>query len=237
MKGMKFDGKSAICGAAGGLLAGGAAGYLLCRHHLRAAMDRRLDEEVARIKSHYNDKSKAFLQTGSPFIGPHSGVHIEDEELPTVGGDSVPDTAPGEPATTPHPLEGFPDEEELAAAAVLVEEQLVQQNAFANAAQHKPKKPYRISRSVFSESPVGTQQLAITYYAGDKTLVDDKDEPVLEVSRIVGALTPLSFGGISEDPHICYVRNEELEVDFEITLDARSYADAVLNYGDPSLET
>jgi hypothetical protein len=94
-------------------------------------------------------------------------------------------------------------------------------------------KPYVIPFEEFGDSPPGYQQITVTYYAGDGVLADDQDQPIRDISRTVGPLNPLSFGGVSKDPHIRYVRNQRLEIDFEIILNARSYAEAVLNYGNP----
>lgn len=94
-------------------------------------------------------------------------------------------------------------------------------------------KPYVISPAEFSESLVGWQQLSITYYAGDKVLADDAEQPIRDVLMTTGPISREGFGGISEDPSIRYIRNEKLELDFEIRWDDRSYAEAVLNYGNP----
>ena len=94
--------------------------------------------------------------------------------------------------------------------------------------------PYAISLDDFADQNEGWQQLTITYYALDDVLVDDKDQPIRDVLGTTGHLDALGFGGISEDPHIRFVRNPKLELDFEIVLDARSYADVILNYGNPN---
>jgi hypothetical protein len=52
--------------------------------------------------------------------------------------------------------------------------------------------------------------------------------------RTVGELDKSFFGGVSGSKHLAYVRNEVLEVDFEIVFDSRTYVDAVLGYGNPN---
>jgi hypothetical protein len=94
-----------------------------------------------------------------------------------------------------------------------------------------------ISPLEFAEpDEIGWTQVTITYYAGDSVLVDDREQPIRNVRNTVGPLSVNGFGGISEHSAIRYVRNEKLEIDFEIVLDERSYADAVLNYGNPNRE-
>lgn len=238
LKGLKLDAKSTVLGAGAGLALGGVAGYLLCRRLLLADLDRRLTEEVSKVKSHYNDRAKAFLETGIPSVGrPVPTTVAADEDGNGDDGESAvgestgteAEVKPADVTTAQDPFEGLPTEEELAEEADLDE-----RNLFVEAKKRVYGKPRRISLAEFSETPPGTQNITITYYGGDKVLVDEKDEPIRDHHKIVGALTPLSFGGISGDPHICYVRNEELEVDFEVVLDARSYAEAILNYGRPN---
>ena len=91
-----------------------------------------------------------------------------------------------------------------------------------------------ISLEEFCEPIEGYEQLTIMYFAADKVLVDDKDAPIRDVRGTVGTISALGFGGVSRDPNIRYVRNERLELDFEILLDPRSYAEAILNYGNPN---
>jgi hypothetical protein len=100
--------------------------------------------------------------------------------------------------------------------------------------------PYVISLEEFVDPPPGWQQLTITYFAAgkDKVMVDERHEPIPNFHKIVGKLQgPQDFGGISGDPHIRYVRNQEMESDFEILLDARSYAEGILHYGQPNRES
>lgn len=93
-------------------------------------------------------------------------------------------------------------------------------------------KPYVISVAEFFEDNKTYQKLTITYYTADKVLVDDKDVPITDILRTVG-LGIHKFGEQSDDENIVYVRNDRLELDFEIVKDERSYTEVVLGYGDP----
>lgn len=94
-------------------------------------------------------------------------------------------------------------------------------------------KPYEISRDDMGEAPVGWQGICITYYGGDNVLVDDQDDPIRDILKTVGPINKENFATMSGKPYVRLVRNERLEVDFEIAYDPRAYADAVLNYGKP----
>ena len=95
-------------------------------------------------------------------------------------------------------------------------------------------KPYRISAEEFAEEIVGFQKVNVTYYAGDDVLADDKEDPLRVYVPTVGPMNVKDFGGVSGDPMIMFVRNHKLELDFEITLDHRTFTEVVLGYGNPS---
>lgn len=81
------------------------------------------------------------------------------------------------------------------------------------------KAPYTISYEEFGENDYET--VGMTYYA-DKVLVEDiTDEVVDDVDGTIGCDSLLRFGEYEED--MLYVRNDELQVDYEISLSSRSY--------------
>jgi hypothetical protein len=96
-------------------------------------------------------------------------------------------------------------------------------------------KPYVISDAEFAEGCTDDgcvhQCLSIRWYDEDEVLVDDRDQPIPDVRRTTGPISKASFGGVAGEPYIMYVRNEKLQVDFEIAFDERAYTEAVLNYG------
>lgn len=92
-------------------------------------------------------------------------------------------------------------------------------------AHREPPKPYIIHRDEYDEMLDEYRQCALTYYEGDNIFTDEHDVPVYDAETIVGKVI---FGHGSEDPSICFVRNEKLEADFEIILDHGSYQQEVL---------
>ena len=86
------------------------------------------------------------------------------------------------------------------------------------------KKPY-----VIKPDELGDEQYDIcvlTYYA-DKVLANDWDEVVEDVDGTVGKDNLKTFGQYEED--CVYVRNDELELDYEINKDARRFVDIGLD--------
>lgn len=81
--------------------------------------------------------------------------------------------------------------------------------------------PYIIPPEEFGESDE-YEKISLTYYA-DKVLVDDNDDIIDNVDEIVG-LDFLNHFGEYEDDSV-FVRNDELQCDYEILLDLRKYSD------------
>lgn len=83
-------------------------------------------------------------------------------------------------------------------------------------------KPYIIAPEEFGENDYET--ISLTYYA-DRVLADEMDEVIDNVDDIVGSESLEHFGEYEDDS--VFVRNDRLEVDYEILLDMRNYSDVV----------
>jgi hypothetical protein len=225
MERIQIDGKSAVFGALAGGAACGVLGYLLGSRRMRKSAEQRIESEVQSVKDHYQHRADLAA----------AGADHDDDRIPAVGPeDPVDETESVDPR-----LEGIEgrDDYEDGLEQVDVENLTYEpppDSPPAPLVNRDAAKPYAISVEEFGEQGDGWQQLTITYYALDKVLVDDKDQPIRDIQGTVGPLDALGFGGISGDPHIRYVRCHKLEIDFEIVLDARSYADVILNYGNPN---
>ncbi len=69
----------------------------------------------------------------------------------------------------------------------------------------------------------GYHECTCTWYAGDKILADEEDEPIDFVSATVGETFMDHFGDYAEG--VVHVRNERNMSDYEITYDSRMYDD------------
>ena len=94
--------------------------------------------------------------------------------------------------------------------------------------------PYVISREEFFENDGDNEQVSITYYAGDDVLVDERDEPIPDADSTVGDENLLRFGEGSGDRHIVYIRNETLNLDFEVAMSVNKYTEEVLGLTESS---
>lgn len=91
-----------------------------------------------------------------------------------------------------------------------------------------PEKPYIITHDEFYESE--NQMVTLTWYEGDEVLADEKDAHIPDIDRVVGEDNLLRIGYGSGDPNVLYVRNEKMEVDFEVVKNEGKYTEQVLGF-------
>jgi hypothetical protein len=93
--------------------------------------------------------------------------------------------------------------------------------------------PFLITRTEFDDAEeTSNQKVGITYYMGDGVLADDHDVPIRDSAELVGTDFLAGFGS-TDDPDIVYVRNNTVQIDFEIVRSQSGYAEHVLEYGKP----
>jgi hypothetical protein len=85
--------------------------------------------------------------------------------------------------------------------------------------------PYVIHRDEFVLEEMGYEQTTVTYYAGDDIMTDVNDVPIYNHASMIH---PLKFGHGSGDQNVVYIRNESLELEWEVLLHNGRYAVEVL---------
>lgn len=103
-------------------------------------------------------------------------------------------------------------------------------NQEAEEARRSEEAPYVISHDEFMENTFEHGQNTLTYYKADDVLADERDQAIEEVESTVGVRNLTRFGHGSRDSNIVYIRNERLELDFEVTLNQGSYAEEVMGF-------
>lgn len=88
--------------------------------------------------------------------------------------------------------------------------------------------PYVITFEEFYRGEGDYEQTQVTYFEGDDTLVDAKENPIPDPDSIVGEDNLTLFGYGSKDGNIVFVRNEAIQVDFEIARSRGTFAEEVL---------
>ena len=234
IKEMRIDARSAAAGGAAGLVVGLCAGYFAQRRVFQA----RLDKELLAVKEYYNGRFEELenlaMATRLSAVASFPAGDEDDGEA-AVGhhpAESPAEPGPGASRVAPAQIDGAIMQaaaERLGLQQPPAPEDVDLDVIEAELKEKVKTKPYQISEEEFLEGVDGYQQLAITYYAGDKVLVDDKEQPIPDILRTVGMLDRDMFGKET----VRYVRNDKLEIDFEVILSNRSYVDAILHYGRP----
>ena len=94
-----------------------------------------------------------------------------------------------------------------------------------------------IRRKEFFEGPVdGYDQTTVTYYQNEDILVEYPSDKQLDVKAAVGSIRPNWFGQEADDENVCYVRNTNIKIEFEVNRSQGSYAKDVLGLGDNGAE-
>lgn len=169
-----------------------------------------------------------------------------------VGDDTVPDRIPKRdlPKPVSHPEDGESMEsfekrlinqaaeevEEMAERAG--EEDIVRHNIFeshgrphydeeVDMSERGNGRPYILTRQEWQDSEPNYHQSTLTYYEGDNVLTDDQEQPISgrDFNNVVGDEGNLRFGHGSEDMNVVYIRNDQLEIDFEVVRSLGRFAD------------
>lgn len=110
---------------------------------------------------------------------------------------------------------------------------IISEDGFDYAEEEKlrsPHAPYVISKEEFGENEDSYEQVTITYFVGDDVVMDEKEEVIENQDEVVGEDNLLRFGDGSGNPHIVYIRNEKLTLDFEVIKDMNKYSEKILGF-------
>lgn len=88
--------------------------------------------------------------------------------------------------------------------------------------------PYIITQDEFLRADPGFEQQVLTYYVGDDTLADQSDNVIDLPDDVVGPDTLNRFGQGSSDARTVYVRNNKMNLDFEVVKSDGKYSHEVL---------
>jgi hypothetical protein len=91
-------------------------------------------------------------------------------------------------------------------------------------------KPYVISLKSYMEDREDMDKQCVTYFEGDDVLCDDRETVIPDIETTIGNDACTKFGQDSEDENVVYVRNEQINTDFEVVRDPRSFSEVVLGF-------
>jgi hypothetical protein len=93
-----------------------------------------------------------------------------------------------------------------------------------------PDEPYVISEEEFLENEPEHVQHNLTYFEEDDVLTDEQDQPIPDTEETVGNANLLRFGQGTKDNNTVFIRNEKLNIDFEVSRNKGSYVREVLGF-------
>lgn len=89
--------------------------------------------------------------------------------------------------------------------------------------------PYVIPVQAYMDGEELYNQFTFTYYAGDKTLVNEADEVVEDINGVVGFHNLDKFGEESGNTDTVYIRNDRLESEYELLRDPDKFSANVMS--------
>lgn len=216
-----------------GIFIGGLITYKVTERRLSTKFDQELTEQIAAAKAY-----RVRVAKEGEFETPEGAVEalIPDEVVEAVQtyqgrSKSVAYNKPGTIDPRP-PVEVVVENVEVKQNVTVVTENDPRDwdyNAEIADRELNPDVPYTISFAEFNENNVGHEQTTFTYYSADQTLADAQEKPVDNIDYVIGDDNLTRFGHGSDDPNVVYVRNEKIDMDFEIVRSNGSYQSEVLN--------
>jgi hypothetical protein len=197
-----------LSGATMGLVVGLYFGYKYNKEKIRAEAFKESEEEVARIRDHYQQKVVA--------SEPKPPVEVLIEEK---GYDR--------PLKAPVPI----IESEIVRADTLKDDDEKVVWNYERELEHRlanPDDPYVIHQEEFMNDDTGYEQVVYTYYERDDVLVGDDEEHPLPHADIIVGQNNLQFGHGTDDPDVVYVRNNDRKLEMEIVRVHKSFEEEIL---------
>lgn len=228
------------------LAVGGTAGYLVAKRRFNAIIETRIDEEVNKTKKHYSVllmEAKQGKPDSPEDISlsddeeENDDLTPEDEEVVAKGRETL-----GRAAKALTDYQGISSRQMSDAGKPPLEDIGGNRNIFSDAAS-RPKKvlpprepgtgkflpkakteetperektPYIITHEEFLLGDLDFEQENLRWFVNDQTLIQVFDNEVVEIDR-VGEVNLTLFPETAEDePSIICVRNEWLQMDYEI---------------------
>jgi hypothetical protein len=205
-----------IAGAGIGVAIGFTVGFRIAEKRLQTKYSKLAEDEISEMREHYQKKAVAAQEK------PPIEVVIEERHERYT---------PEEQAAIDEVNAQFPAKEAAAEEAVV--EAPTQVNVFntsewdysVEVKQRRPDVPYIIHYDEFKTNESGHEQLAYIYYEQDDVLVDTTSQTQIEdMDEVIGLGNLGRWGhGSPNDENVVHIRNEHLQLEFEVCRDPGSY--------------
>lgn len=246
-----------LFGAVVGAATAGLIAFKVAYVHAERRYSAIADDEIQQMAEHYHDKGLALeASKGKGDLADlvrDKGYVVEEEPTQSSGPpmavqppQAVVDAEEERAGEPPEPSEEEMAEDEVEGpAGVKTRGEDAVRNIFKdNPSTHvwdpvlerrrrSPDRPYVIHDDERHEME-GYSDISLTYYTKDDVLCDERDE-VMDPARrddTVGEANLDRFGHGSGDPHVVFIRNDNLEIIYEVVQSPNSYAEEVHGFTD-----
>lgn len=221
---------------------GGGGAYIFAKRQLETKYSKIADEEIAEMREHYQAKARAleaeaakrpmedivreqgYGQPSEEEPGPSAGPPMAVQPPKAVVDADAPVYPSPKPEAEPEVHNVFTDHGDPE-TTVPVEHDWDYQ---AELKKRSPDAPYVIHYDERDEMD-DYQVVTVTYYEGDDVVCDERDSVIDEEerNRLIGEQNLNRFGHGSNDPNVVYVRNDSLQLIYEVCKSPNSYAEEV----------
>lgn len=223
---------------------GAAVGYILASRRLETKYLQIAEDEIAEMRKHYKAKMVALESNTDKGdlekIVRERGYATEDEPTTTPPMAVTPPLSVVEAVAEEEDEEDEDEDEEVPAVETQAEFEARERNAFrefgdanrdpgewdwhAERSRRSPLRPYVIHIDERDERE-GYDGVTFTYFEADDVLCNERDEVVNEEDRekLLGEANLDKFGHGSNDLNCVYIRNDQLQMIFEVCKSPNSY--------------
>lgn len=206
------------------LAAGAAGGYFFAKKQLTAKYEDLAKREIAEAKDFYK-----VLHKKDEFETPEKAAA---ELIPVVNGNEF-----SEAADAMKVYQGEVETKTETDVEVVVQKNIFTQirtqlsendEAWERETRNRTEEaPYVLKQAEFMAGELEYQQVTLTYYSGDKVLVDEREDIIEDKDDLVGLFNLERFGHWSGDEKVVYLRNHVKELDLEVLLHEGKYGEIV----------
>ena len=221
-----------------GMGVGALTGYFVAKRLLETKYSKIADDEIAEMREHYQAKARALEAEAAKRpveeIVKERGYSASDDEAPPMAVQP-----PAQPPITVEetedevagePPDYDPERSENSETRNLFEEAEVthEWDWHEERKKRSPDIPYVIHYDERFETEEYSD-MTLTYYDGDGVICNERDEIIdpNDIERLLGEKNLERFGHGSNDASIVYIRNDNLEIIYEVVKSPNSYAEEV----------
>lgn len=217
-----------------GMGVGAVTGYFVAKRRLETKYNRIADDEIAEMREHYQAKVIALEAeaTKQPVeeIVKDRGYSASEAETPPPMAIQPPNLVMEEDEEEPSTIE--PQSQNIFKEAEITHEW----DWYEERKNRSPDIPYVIHVDERFETEEYSE-MTLTLYEIDNVLCNERDEVIdpNDIDRLVGEKNLDRFGHGSNDASIVYIRNDALEIIYEVVKSPNSYVEEVHGFSHDDL--